>query len=467
MRVELWPLSRIRAEARRRVRDVEELARSIATVGLLQPLVVAEDGTLLAGYHRYLAVRELGWREVPVQVVDLEGLRAELAALEENLVRHELTELERAEHLRRQKEIYEALHPWTRDGVRQNLALTKVESGDEDPAVIVSAGYKGNEEEDLSPIDSTPPFARHVERVAGVDERTVRRLVRIAERLTPETKGIVRGTKVEDNQKALLYLAKLPPEVQPRAARLMVEGVPPRLAAARAEREMRESAPIPAGADPLLPPEIVYIHGDFREGMANLVDGAAALVLTDPPYAEDAVGLYGDVARHAARVLAEGGSLLAYAGQSHLREVMEELGRHLRYWWTLALLHRHGGQTIFGKDVWIRWKPVLWYVRSGRGTAEIVPDLVEGSSPEKGAHPWAQGAEEVRPLIRALTLPGDLVLDPMAGSGAFLWAAFLEGRRAVGWEVDPERYEQGRAWLMEQYARWQEGREEEVYAAVD
>ncbi|RTG99680.1 hypothetical protein CSW50_12135 [Thermus scotoductus] len=168
MRTERWPLERVRAQPRRAVRDVDALARSIAEVGLLQPLVVAEDGTLLAGYHRYLALRELGWQEAPVVVLDLDALRRELATLEENLVRHELTELERAEHLRRQKEIYELLYPWTRDGVRQNLALTKVESGDEDPADTMTAGYKGNEEEDLSPIDSTPPFARHVERVVGV-----------------------------------------------------------------------------------------------------------------------------------------------------------------------------------------------------------------------------------------------------------------------------------------------------------
>ncbi len=453
MRVELWPLSRIRAEARRRVRDVEELARSIATVGLLQPLVVAEDGTLLAGYHRYLAVRELGWREVPVQVVDLEGLRAELAALEENLVRHELTELERAEHLRRQKEIYEALHPWTRDGVRQNLALTKVESGDEDPGDNLSPGSEVLDVEDLSGMDSTPPFAVHVEKMLGMDKRTVQRLVRIAERLNPEAKEVVRGTPLEDNQRALLHLAKLPPDLQPRAARLMAEGVPPRLAAARAARESSRGEVEAGGRDPDLPPEIVYVHGDFREGMAKLVDAVASLVLTDPPYAGDAVGLYEDVARHAARVLQEGGSLLLYAGQSHLPEVMGRVGRHLRYWWTLSVVHRHGGQTLHGKDVWIRWKPVLWYVKGGRGTADIVSDVIEGTAPEKRVHPWAQGAEEVRALVRALTLPGDLVVDPMAGSGAFLWAAYLEGRRAIGWEVDPERYREGRAWLMEQHAR--------------
>ncbi|MFW8159911.1 DNA methyltransferase, partial [Klebsiella pneumoniae] len=83
----------------------------------------------------------------------------------------------------------------------------------------------------------------------------------------------------------------------------------------------------------------------------------------------------------------------------------------------------------------------------------IVSDVIEGTAQEKRVHPWAQGAEEVRALVRALTLPGDLVVGPMAGSGAFLWAAYLEGRRAIGWEVDPERYREGRAWLMEQHAR--------------
>jgi hypothetical protein len=46
-----------------------------------------------------------------------------------------------------------------------------------------------------------------------------------------------------------------------------------------------------------------------------------------------------------------------------------------------------------------------------------------------------------------------------AGSGAFLWAAYLEGRRALGFEIDEERYAAGRGWLMERYAA-HVGREE-------
>ena len=51
--------------------DVETLARSIAGVGLLHPLVVTPDGQLIAGRRRLEAVRHLGWREVPVRVVEI------------------------------------------------------------------------------------------------------------------------------------------------------------------------------------------------------------------------------------------------------------------------------------------------------------------------------------------------------------------------------------------------------------
>lgn len=42
-----------------------------------------------------------------------------------------------------------------------------------------------------------------------------------------------------------------------------------------------------------------------------------------------------------------------------------------------------------------------------------------------------------RAFIRALTNPGDIVLDPMMGSGTTVVEAILEGRRGVGLDIDP------------------------------
>lgn len=47
--------------------------------------------------------------------------------------------------------------------------------------------------------------------------------------------------------------------------------------------------------------------------------------------------------------------------------------------------------------------------------------------------------EQMRPLIRDLSAPGQLVLDPFCGFGTTLLAAALEQRNGIGIEVDPER----------------------------
>jgi hypothetical protein len=68
--VALWPIDAIRiGERTREVDDVETLAASIAAVGLLQPITVAPDGTLLAGQRRLAAARRLGWQHIPVIVL--------------------------------------------------------------------------------------------------------------------------------------------------------------------------------------------------------------------------------------------------------------------------------------------------------------------------------------------------------------------------------------------------------------
>ena len=42
-----------------------------------------------------------------------------------------------------------------------------------------------------------------------------------------------------------------------------------------------------------------------------------------------------------------------------------------------------------------------------------------------------------RKFIESLTEPGDLVLDPMSGSGTTILEAYLSGRQAIGFDIDP------------------------------
>lgn len=58
-----------------------------------------------------------------------------------------------------------------------------------------------------------------------------------------------------------------------------------------------------------------------------------------------------------------------------------------------------------------------------------------------GKHPCEKPAEMMSDIINASSKPGDLVADFFMGSGATVKAALLHGRRALGVELDPERFE--------------------------
>jgi site-specific DNA-methyltransferase (adenine-specific) len=54
---------------------------------------------------------------------------------------------------------------------------------------------------------------------------------------------------------------------------------------------------------------------------------------------------------------------------------------------------------------------------------------------------WQKPDDLAERFIRHSTKPGDLVVDPFAGSGTFLLAAARLGRNAVGCELDEETLE--------------------------
>jgi hypothetical protein len=54
--------------------DIAPLAANIHDIGLLHPIVIKPDGTLIAGQLRLRAAQLLGWAEIPVTVMDLDAV---------------------------------------------------------------------------------------------------------------------------------------------------------------------------------------------------------------------------------------------------------------------------------------------------------------------------------------------------------------------------------------------------------
>lgn len=77
--------------------EIERLAEDIAKHGILQPIVITSDGTIIAGHRRHTAALRLGLTQVPVMVRDLQSDEyVEEIFLSENVQRQDLSALEEA-----------------------------------------------------------------------------------------------------------------------------------------------------------------------------------------------------------------------------------------------------------------------------------------------------------------------------------------------------------------------------------
>jgi len=388
---------------------VAGLAESIRQRGLLQPIGVRKDGTLVYGYHRLEACKQLGWTEIPALVLEQDSeLETELAEIEENLIRNELTLLERAEHLARLKELYHLLHP--------------------------NARRVGRPAENCETVSS---FSEHAARLIGATIRTVQQNLQIVEQIDRKVRDAIRNTPLANAKRELLELARLPAEQQAPVAEILLRGRAESVSDALRilERSARESA------KPHLRGQYAGLEirrGDFRIVLSDIPDRSVDIILTDPPYTKEYLPLWDDLGAFAARVLKPTGILLAYSGQMYLLEAAKALEKHLRWWWQLAVTHRGGRSLIVlgGRRFRNGYKPILMFVpKDSPGVPVVADDLLEGAGREKRLHNWQQPSAEARRLLETFGKAGDLVIDPFAGSGSFGKAAVELGMRFIGAEV--------------------------------
>ncbi|MGL6196675.1 MAG: ParB N-terminal domain-containing protein [Thermoguttaceae bacterium] len=107
---------------------VDEIVESIRTVGLINPITLSPDNKLIAGAHRLEAARKLGWSEIDFTVLDTNELAAELAEIDENLIRNELDMVTIGELAVRRDEILSELGQRAMSGTNLKNSGTGVDS---------------------------------------------------------------------------------------------------------------------------------------------------------------------------------------------------------------------------------------------------------------------------------------------------------------------------------------------------
>ncbi|AGA35336.1 Chromosome (plasmid) partitioning protein ParB / Stage 0 sporulation protein J [Thioalkalivibrio nitratireducens DSM 14787] len=109
---------------------LEELATSIRSQGIVQPIVVRRIGDgyeLIAGERRWRAAQMAGLETIPAVVRDLPDQAAAAMALIENIQRENLNPLEEAEAIRRLIGEFEMTHQTAADAVgRSRTAVTNL-----------------------------------------------------------------------------------------------------------------------------------------------------------------------------------------------------------------------------------------------------------------------------------------------------------------------------------------------------
>ncbi len=176
------------------------LKESISKLGLIEPIVITDKNILIAGYHRLQAFKDLNYAKIPTVIKNVDEINAELLEIDENLIRHELTQLEKSEQLQRRKEIYEILNPNTKaNAVRQNNLPKRNDF------------VLGDEQETQVQEKS---FTQETSEKTGLSQRSIQQSVQIAENLTEEAKDKIKEVKLEDNKTALLEVARTEPEKQ-------------------------------------------------------------------------------------------------------------------------------------------------------------------------------------------------------------------------------------------------------------
>jgi N6-adenosine-specific RNA methylase IME4 len=159
------PIAAIRVGTRHRrdMGDISTLADSIAELGLLHPIVVTPDGTLIAGQRRIEACRALGRSEIPVRVLDL--ARVVAGEYSENVFRKAFSPSEMAD-------IADALEPLEREAAKQRQGTR----ADKHPANFATSSGRA--------LD-------HIGKVAGAHRDTIAkaRAVRDAAEAEPERFG--------------------------------------------------------------------------------------------------------------------------------------------------------------------------------------------------------------------------------------------------------------------------------------
>lgn len=446
-------------ERKRPAKDIDDLKRSIKELGLLNPITVSSSGLLIAGYHRLTACKDLGWDSIPAHVVNLTELQAELAEIDENIVRKQLTQFDESVQLKRRKEIYEAMYPETKHGNQANRGNRHTGN-----AILES----GNNCHSLELSQQPQSFTENTAQQTGMSSRTVRLKTLIGKALEP-LKDIITGSPIEDNQKELEALVKIADpkkgegiDVARSVLELLIRDNLKTVGAAyvmykkmRAE-EMQVLEQVSADE-----PKAITFHVEqgqvwkcgqhyvICDDAYNYTAQKVDAVITDPPYGidykpdwnkwngleSDYVPVIGDDQDFDPAPFLNFPTVFLF-GANYFSNRLPIGG-----WLCWDKRGKAELDSMLGSPFELGWyrsaktskKAIMIRVQHG---GVVNADSTTGNN-SKRHHPTQKPVSVMQQILIELTEIGNTILDPFSGSGSTLLACEKTGRKCIAVEMDP------------------------------
>lgn len=385
--------------------DIDKLAASIQEHGLIEPVIVDENFNLIAGERRVRAHQLLKKEEIEVKLMsDLDDVHKKEIELEENIQRNAFTWQEEVSAKNQLHTLKQQIHGVGISGVKIEGAWTM-----RDTATALGGS-----------LGST---AMDIQLAKGM-------------RAFPEL--------MKEKTKSAAY----------KKMKQMQENILNTELAKRLQKSEDISHPS-------------IIHGDCFVELQKMETGSVDLILTDPPYGidfsnahtqktadlkmdfedghDETFDLLDRVIKELFRVLKNDRHMYIFFGIEKYQLLRELLEKHGFVVHAMPLIWDKGSGSYASQSTTFvhSYEPFFHCWKGSRkinGTPKDVFQVSRASSKSK-IHPTEKPTQLLRDLIGFSTLPGEVVLDPFAGSGSTIVAARECQRKGIGIELNLEYYQ--------------------------
>lgn len=388
---------------------LDDLAESIRTVGLIEPIVLDDENFLLAGERRLRAIKLLGWSDAEIVYMrDLDDWKKAVIELEENLRREDLTYVEEVMAKKRLHELYQTKH------------------GE-------SSKYGGRGHDEGWKVKDTADLL-------GISAGTVSMDIKLA-------KAIEQDPELGNQRNKFAATAMLNRKQALKARSL--------LAILTAKKTDTNTTSKDSPAQPS--PDITLIHDDCITAISSLPDSSIACMITDPPwqvafdleFGQDpttGLALTKSMLEAVKPKLQDGALCWMFCAMDHLMKGTiynliltcgYSIFNSLFIWYKPKTAHSSRPYRELKKD----YEPAFLFANgTGRDLIRPMFSVYQTKLQGRKLHPAQKPIDMLKEIVEVSTVPGETIIDPFMGSGSTMIACKQTNRRGIGIEIDQQWY---------------------------